>query len=292
MGQKITMDDLNLISEIELRLGSKNEFTGSQDVLDEDVRLETQRGVDRAREIEQSKAKAIFDADQLSSAEFFQRSDLAREQGEDLKDASQQALSFSGFGRSTFAADQAQKIQKDVNRSIAFFDAERSARVNLARATAEGVAEEQLQGLRDRLLMFQDRARDHSLAIAEQLNEFNAQNTKTYEEKIGNIFKLSQSYTSDDPLNEQEMATVQSFATLLIDGEGNVDANILKEIPSHLLGATMQQAAALKGALPANSDTADSADTVKTDRGTFQRNPATSTYDIPVGAQGDRPTSN
>ena len=43
----------------------------------------------------------------------------------------------------------------------------------------------------------------------------------------------------------------------------------------------MQQAAEIKGAMPADTST-EAQDTVSTDRGTFQWNPATGRYDIPV----------
>ena len=136
-GQPLTLEETNMLSAAQRRLQDTTQFTGVQDAFSDEERKLKQRNVDEERRIRQDAARLIRDEESLAGKEFMRRSELAREQGEELKDASQQALSFSGFGRSTFAADQAAKIQKDVNRSISFFEAEANARINLARATQQ-----------------------------------------------------------------------------------------------------------------------------------------------------------
>lgn len=134
-----------------------------------------------------------------------------------------------------------------MNRNIDTLDAERAARVNRFRAAQRGADEEQLKAMDEVIQNLENKNAEYSMAIAQQMNEFNQMNTANYQDKIQNIFELSQQMTDDSPLTEDEQMLVDSYANLIIDNEGNVDTSLLETIPARLRGPVMNAGAIVKG---------------------------------------------
>jgi hypothetical protein len=56
--------------------------------------------------------------------------------------------------------------------------------------------------------------------MVQQMNEYNAQNTMDYQEKIDNIMQLSMQFQdSQRDLTPEEMKQVESYATLAINND-------------------------------------------------------------------------
>ena len=94
------------------------------------------------------------------------------------------------------------------------------------------------------------------LQIAQQTNEANSQTAQTYQEKINNILQVAQQGQSFE-LTDQDKQLAQSYAELLISDTGEIDGNILKQIPPQLMNEAIMQSAILKGAIPEQAEGVD-----------------------------------
>ena len=122
-------------------------------------------------------------------------------------EATKTALSFSGFGRSTYAAEQQAEVEQQVNRSLDLFGAEREARIERYKAARQGADEATLAAMDENIMFLQQKGADYQAKIVEAMNAYNQQNTLNYQEKINNIFTLAQQFQSDgEPLTQDEIA--------------------------------------------------------------------------------------
>lgn len=210
---------------------------------------EARREAERAR-LRKTREQMVEREAMMANQEFERRAELQREQWEDLQQAWQQSLSFSWFGRSTYAADQAKEIQRKVNRNIQLLDAERNARIRRFEAQQRGADEATLSALDQTINNLEARNAEFSLAIAEQLNNFNQMNTANYQEKLQNIFTASKQMIDDSvPLTEDEQVLVDSYANLIIDNEWNVDNTMLETIPARLRPHVINTGAVVKSGI-------------------------------------------
>lgn len=284
LGQKPTESDLVRLGKAQRLLWSTEASLLEADPAEaKRLRRAEQAIVDTRRQTTQDRLKAMRDFESAEMQAFRRREGELQEQAKDLQEASQQALSFSGFGRSTFAAEQAADIQKKTNMLLNELAAERDLRIRLEEARLREADEATISRLEEGVANIQQQVFERQLANAELLNQFNLQNTQTYEEKINNIFTMAAQMTTEEELTDDELALADAYASLLIDTDGNINTKLLESIPTQLIGSALQTAAELRGA--STTWPVEAQDVVKTDRGTFQRNPETQRYDIPVGVE-------
>lgn len=172
--QTVTRDDIapgigdtlaGQLSDAETRLG----------------RTENELKTDRDKAIEQKRREL----DALVAG----REDELRAAGRREQDAAGTRLSFSGFGRSTFAADQAGQIQKRVEDQVTAARRAADVELELFRRRLEGADEETLSGLRNEVSGIRNQIREFELESAMQVAELNRQNELAFEESFSNLLQ-------------------------------------------------------------------------------------------------------
>jgi hypothetical protein len=115
------------------------------------------------------------------------------EAGQKTMEAAQSVLSFSGFGRSTYAAEKQAEIQEGVNENINILNAERDAAMQRYEAELQGATAEQLAGYDQMINGLRSKSAEFSVQLAQQMNEYNMQTAASYQERIDNVLQLAQS---------------------------------------------------------------------------------------------------
>lgn len=214
-------------------------------------RLAWEQANSRAKEEQDLIIKWLEARERSINSDFNSRRSEAIEAGNRLKDSAQWALSFSGFWRSTFAAEQQQEIQRKVNWSIAVLEAERNAALELARAEAQGASWRVIESLQNYLNELETKSSELLAENVWLMNEFNKKATASYQEKVDNILKLADAYSVDLwELSEDDAQLVSSYATLAIDWKWNINESFLKQIPPRLVWHVLKEAALIKWAIP------------------------------------------
>ena len=181
-------------------------------------------------------------------AQYWIRTSELDKQWQSTMSAAQWVLSFSWFGRSTYAADKQAEIQQNVNQAKQSLQAEKDYAIaryqaELAWADAETLAsyDEQIGQLRQLNTKF-------LIDSAQAMNEYNMQTSASYEEKISNIFKLAEANNVSD-LTEQEKAQASAYGDLLLDAEWNLNTGLIKDIPARLVNEAIMQWAMRKASI-------------------------------------------
>lgn len=162
----------------------------------------------------------------------------------------QNNLSFSGFGRSTYAADKQQEIQDKITNAFNSLEAEKEAMLQAKRLELSGVTGKALEGLQGYIQELQKSSAQFVADSVKQANEFNQQGAQDYQEKIDNILKLGSGFgvTPETELDDEQKQLIASIAELAIDKNGNINETLLKSVPASLAGNVLQAAAMVKGA--------------------------------------------
>jgi len=204
--------------------------------------------------------------------------DIADQQqaGERQKQAAQSVLSFSGFGRSTFSAQQQADIQQSVERNIASIQAQKDAAVEQYRAKLNGATQQELQMYDKNIADLEQQSSEYLVELAWKIDTYNRQVNADYATKIDDIMKLSEQNAPIVPLTDAEKQQASAYAWLLVKDNGDVNQELLKLVPPKLLSEALAQGAKLKGAIWSDKTVKDANDNV------FQYNPKTGKYDIPV----------
>lgn len=155
--------------------------------------LEEQVAADREAKRKQIEAEQdeILAAEKAGNLARYERS-LAEAQAGGAKRAAatQGIISFSGFGRSTYAAEKADEVQQDVNRHIEGLQAARDAADALAEARARGATDKELEGFNKRLNELQDASLAMQFDVATKVANLNAENKVKGQEAIANLIKV------------------------------------------------------------------------------------------------------
>ena len=168
----------------------------------------------------------------------------AQESGDRLRQSQQSVLSFSWFGRSTYAAEKQSEIQGIVNQNIETIQATREAQRARAELEAQNAPAEALKWYDEYIATLKKQSAETASIMATQMNEYNAQFTKDYQEKVDNILQMAlEMDKSEIPLTEDDIATAWSYASLLINGKWEINEAVLKIIPDNIKSATLKIAA-------------------------------------------------
>lgn len=210
------------------------------------IAQQQQEKAQREAELKARDAELMSSEERRLQAIYDQRKADAVQAGQRQKETVQGALSFSGFGRSTFNADQQAQIQQSVDRATQALDAERSLAFEKYRMEVNGATQEELQGYNNRIAQLQSENASFLISSAQALNAMSANDNASYQEKIDNILKLSTANTPVTPLNEEEDFQAQSYAPLLLDDKLNIDTKLLEQLPNRLKAKAMEYASMLK----------------------------------------------
>jgi hypothetical protein len=200
----------------------------------------------------------------------------AQKAGERQKQAAQAAMSFSGFGRSTFSAQQQADIQQSVERNIASVQAQKDAAVEQYRAKLNNATAQELAMYDENISKLELESSNYMIELAWKIDTYNRQVNADYATKVDDILKLAEQNAPITPLTEAEKQQASAYSWMLIKDNGDINQEILKLIPPRLLSEALSQWAKLKGAIWSDKTVKDANDNV------FQYNPKTGKYDIPV----------
>lgn len=177
----------------------------------------------------------------------------------------QSGLSFSWFGRSTYATEKQAEIQDSVNRSKDAMNAERDYALAKYQAELAGADAETLAQYDAQIAELQQQNTQFLIQSAQAMNEYNLQNSATYEEKVNNILQLAEANNVAD-LSEQEKAQASAYADLLLDAEWNLNTALIKDIPPRLVNEAIMQWAIKKKAIKPKMEAPE---TIKAEDGSF-----------------------
>lgn len=255
---------------------------------------------------EEARIKAYYDKRKADTLAWAERT----------KQAWQSATSFSGFGRSTFNADQQVQIQKEAEQALAIDQAEMQASLDKYNAQLQWATQEQLAQYDNRIAELQSKSQEFKQKQVEQINAYNAQTAQSMAESIDNLIAFSQQNQPATPLTEEEKQQASAYAQLIVWPDGKVDEGMVKNIPPRLLNEAILQGATIRKSIKpeqekfgfvnvgdgviarTNPNTGaveytrswfaknKAPETVKTDNWTFQYNETTGNYDIPVWSTG------
>lgn len=179
--------------------------------------------------------------------------------------AAQWVLSFSWFGRSTYAAEKQAEIQQQVNENINILNAERDYAIAKYEAELRWATAEELASYDQNITDLRNKSAQFSAQLAQQMNEYNMQTAASYEERINNVLQLAQSLETVE-LTPWQQEEAWAYATLLIDNEWNINEKLLADIPPTLKGAALRKAAEIKSSMPKKMEAPE---TIKADDGSI-----------------------
>jgi len=212
---------------------------------DREATLERIKREDFMRQQYQLEAQAMSEQEKLLNAQYQQRATELQKAGEQQMGAAQGVLSFSWFGRSTFAAEKMAEIQGAYNAQKDILAQERDIALQRFKAEQEGAKAEQLAAYDQYMAALKQKEQEYLIQTAEKVNEYNAQYAQSLQEKIDNIFQTSMIY-DDTQLTPDEVGLVDAYSQFLIDDKGNINDSFLKQIPAKLVWATLKRAANLQ----------------------------------------------
>lgn len=315
-GYKPTTEELYKVKKASDRLQELNAPTNLPDPYKAQIDAENQARQQREAELKARDENIISTEEARIKATLDQRKAEQDRQGVQVWEQTQSVLSFSGFGRSTYAADKQAEIQQTTNQNKNILTAEAEANKAKYRAQIAGATREELNQYDERINALKDKSAELQITNALQLNQIHQQEWVSYEDKVQNIFELADKNKPEIPLTPQQTQQASSYAKLIIWADWNVDTNLMKTIPPELLPEVMRQGAELRGATAGKQkefgfvnvwdwviartnpntgeveytkswftkeEKAKAPETIKTDTGTFQYNSSTDRYDIPVG---------
>lgn len=120
-----------------------------------------------------------------------QRGELL-ESGTRQKEAAQGVLSFSGFGRSTAAADTMVRIQKDTDNAVNALNAAMQAEIARKEAELAGADGEQLAAIDAQITQYRAAATEWQIDAIKQTQEANQKAGASYMDAITNLYTAAQ----------------------------------------------------------------------------------------------------
>ena len=148
-GEQLTQDEMVQLTKANRLLESQAQEMpelAQMQLEEEEARFketEAKLGTETANLVEQNR--------QQLEQQFQQRAEDMRAAGKEEQQAGQTAMSFSGFGRSTKAAEMATKIEKRVQSNIASLATARDLEMQMFEAEQKGANAQQLQGMRQQI---------------------------------------------------------------------------------------------------------------------------------------------
>ena len=147
-----------------------------------DAAVLAEQGADEA-ELQQFK--------QQKEEEYAQKIADTKTQGEEQKGAAQTVYSFSGFGRSTKAADTAVEIEKATGSAINQLNMAKEKEIAMENARLQGTNPKALEMMQNEISQLRQGAMDRQVKSLEQTAKANAEGGASYDEAINNLVQAS-----------------------------------------------------------------------------------------------------
>lgn len=174
---------------------------------------------------EKEREKMIAQKKTELDAMYGKRADEVKEAGRNQQSAAGTALSFSGFGRSTFNAEQQTKIQKDIDSQVTAINAAKDLETQLFQRQLEGEDSESLRGITDRINGIKSQAQQFEMNSAMQVAQMNQENKLNFAESFSNLLQTlspqSQKSINKDVSEMLGFAADEFGQPIFTDEQGN-----------------------------------------------------------------------
>lgn len=222
----------------------------------QDIANEEAKRVAREAELAKQTATLVDKRRAELDAQFARQKAEQEKLWQDTMSAAQGVLSFSWFGRSTYAAEKQADIQEWVNSMITSLWATRDAELAKYEAERQWADALTLASMDENINAMKLKNYELVNTMTANMNTYNQQNAKNMQEKLDNILGLAISLPVWE-MTEEELAQAQNYWTLLIDENGNIDNEFAKTIPPKLLWTALQNAAKAKWAIKKKPETVE-----------------------------------
>jgi nitroreductase len=204
--------------------------------------------IDTARQTENKYDTMALDKyKQQLDAQYATDSSRLQSQGKDQQKASQWVYSFSGFGRSTAAAQDMERIQGNTNAAINQLDLARQTAIALKDAELRWADSAELQALNKQMEAYQKAANDRQVESIKSTAEANQKTGASYIESINNLMTAANASGLDinkagfenaalalkgmtDKQKKEYLATLSPEEALLLQGLSNAGTGEAPEV--------------------------------------------------------------
>ena len=192
------------------------------------------------------------------------------------KDAAQQVFSFSGFGRSSDAADTAVQIQQKTDSAINNLNLAMQAEIALKEAELAGSDGDTLSAINEEIASYRKAAQDWQIDAIKSTQEANAKWGASYMDAIMNLAAAA----TKSGIELGDAKNIQEMASLAKNADGTVNEDFVKTLPEDI--QAIIRSAAMTSTWNKEPAKTQSVGSWKSER-VYQWNPVTERYDIPVG---------
>lgn len=188
-------------------LGYQTSINRSKELVDEaESRYKEQEKLIKAKE-ESQRALGYDRIQQDTDA----RVRAARESGKFQSDAVQNALSFSGFGRSTVNADRQQKIAENMGRSIEVAEQAAALEREALDAQLRGESGEALDNMWRGVQELRNTSAQIEAESLQEVAKFNQEQNLKFDESIKNLFETLEKFGKDNDPKEKRDAIIEQI---------------------------------------------------------------------------------
>jgi len=170
----------------------------------------------RLAELQAKKAKDDSDLMAIKELQLKKKFEIMRQDQTDSADrekkVTQSATSFSGFGRSTFSADQQVEIQKRADRAIEALGAQEQLELEAYRMQLAGAEPEAMEVIRTRISEMQQLAAELKADAIRNAAEMSDQAGAGYQETVNNLMSAAGAVGMDTDQAEQRASAMRGMA--------------------------------------------------------------------------------
>lgn len=173
-----------------------------------------------------------------------------RQLAEEEKQKTMAEFASRGMANSTDSQVALAAIDKRLSDSIKAVDDIRIAELSRYTEELKGVNVSRLEQHDAYIAQLRQKSAEYQVGLAQQINEYNQSTNATYEQKIQSLFATSKTLESqmNTQYDEEDNATAQNYAAVILDDNGNIDADVLKTVPDYLIPLVYKYAAEQRGA--------------------------------------------
>lgn len=197
--------------------------------------------------------------------------------------AAQRSTSTSGFGRSTFNADQQVGIEKETQNAITQLEQAKIAEMERFDAEQAGATSEMLAGFDQRIAEARQSAMEAQTKAVSEADRINKETGASMEESIKNLIATGESGGMDIKAGDEQAITM--LAQIAKNKDGSWNNAMLSQLPDGIREIVMAASSTGYGTKQGEAAKTISIGSGKNER-VMQWNPETGRYDIPVGGGG------
>ena len=247
--QKLTETDEFKLMKANRRLQELQAPQTTSDPYADIIKQQEQIKIDKQKEMDAENDR-IMEAERASEQAWIDK-EMAynAQQEEKQKNALWYILWWQWIGNSSAAYDRLSEISSNFDKQNQTLRAESYARLQRRNAELRWASRAELEKYDNKILDLQTKSADYFIDNAKRIEEFNKSTAKSMQERIQNIYTLSQAQSVED-LTSQEQEQAKRYARLILDNKGGINESLLKQIPSRLMAESLMQASIMKWAMP------------------------------------------